>query len=130
MSDFSADLRAMGEVITLGGKAYQMDFDNLALAYAEQIYREQYGRPVNAAAIIDELFEAGLSAVMAVSYGAMRSGGAVIDWKEFSKNLFTYENYPVMFSAVTRAVTAMFTPASEAAASGADEKNGDTHGGK
>lgn len=128
MNNLSMDLHAESHIVTLDAKAFRMDFDNLALAYAEQVYREQYGRPINAAVIIDELFEASLSAVMAVSYGAMRSGGEKIDWQSFAKKIFTYTNYPEIFNVVSKAVSAMFAPG-EVESGGAEEKNGTTHGG-
>ena len=112
-------MQARSAVITLqDGSTRRMDFDLGALAQAEGVYEDRYGRVVGIDIIIGELVQGRARALMALTYGAMLSAGEKLTWEQFSKSVYTFENYAHLSSVVSDAVLAMMR-------SGDDEEDGD-----
>lgn len=107
------------------GATYRMDFDMAALANAEGIFEDKFGKSVGVDAIIADLVQAKARAMMAFAYGAMLSAGEKITWEDFSKAVYTFENYNVLADAVTTALLRMMRPES---GEGSAEKNADSRG--
>lgn len=107
------------------GETYRMDFDMAALANAEGIFEDKFGKSVGVDAIIADLVQAKARAMMAFAYGAMLSAGEKISWEDFSKSVYTFENYNVLADAVTTALLRMMRPE---AGEGSAEKNADSRG--
>lgn len=117
----SLNIKTNARMIKIDGKAYRMDFDMEALSQAEQVYFSHYGRNVNISEIIRELEEVKMSAVMALAYGALISAGNVIEWRTFSKEIFSFANFDTVFDEVSEAMRAMFDAPSDTGSS--DAKN-------
>lgn len=107
------------------GETYRMDFDMAALANAEGIFEDKFGKSVGVDAIIADLVQAKARAMMAFAYGAMLSAGEKITWEDFSKSVYTFENYNVLADAVTTALLRMMRPED---GEGSAEKNADSRG--
>lgn len=108
MADNSMNVHANSRVLQIGEKTYKMDFDMQALSLAEQIYTSEFNRDVNVAQIVTDLFEVKMTACMAFAYSALISAGEVITWREFSKKIFTFENFENVFGVVSDAIKALF----------------------
>ena len=107
------------------GKTYRMDFDMAALANAEGIFEDKFGKSVGVDAIIADLVQAKARAMMAFAYGAMLSAGEKITWEDFAKSVYTFENYNALADAVTTALLRMMRPED---GEGSAEKNADSRG--
>lgn len=117
-------MQARSAVITLqDGSTRRMDFDLGALAQAEGVYEDRYGRVVGIDIIIGELVQGRARALMALTYGAMLSAGEKLTWEQFSKSVYTFENYANLSNVVSDAVLAMMR-------SGDDEDEDDGDGSK
>lgn len=118
----SLELRNNCRMLEINGKTYRLDFDMEALSQTEQVYHTHYGRDVNIRDIIAELIQVKISAIMALTYGAMVSADNRISWKEFSKDIFTYDTLDSVLDVVLGAVTEMMADPKDDAGAGA-EKN-------
>lgn len=106
------DIKSPARVIELNGATYRMDFDMEALAQAEQVYADHFGKPeANVNQIMTDLFAAKMSAVMAFCYGAMISAGEKVTWEDFSKRIFNFDNFVPVFKIVSAAIEGMFVGA-------------------
>ncbi len=109
MSLFTAlDLRPVERVVRIGKEDYRLDFDHLAISHAEQIYATQFDREPNGGIILTELLAGAMSALMAMVYGAIRSGGRAMSWETFSKSIWGMDEYDPMFDVASDAVIEMF----------------------
>lgn len=124
----NASIKTSHTMLDLNGKTYQMDFDLGALAGAERVYKQRFGQPCDTYQIISEIFEVQTSAIMALAYGAMISGGEKLSWENFSKNIFTFENFDAIANAVADAVGEMFGEPGDGDED--DEKNAYSRGAK
>ncbi len=89
------------------GKTYRMDFDMGALANAECVYEQRFGKTVGVNVIIGDLVQAKTHAMMAFAYGAMISAGEAITWERFCKSVYTFENYQKLTDIVSEAMVQM-----------------------
>ncbi len=80
-----------------------------ALSLAENVYKTQFGSDINVSEIVLELFKVKMTALMAFTYGAIRSAGTKMTWDEFSKTVFTYDNFDDVFAVVSDAITELFS---------------------
>ena len=91
-TDFAArgrDLTAPRCTVTLGGKAYQLAFNNRAARIAEDVYEDVYHRAdTGYFAILDEAGKSKYRAIQAIYYGALIAGGAEMSFDDFDA-LFT-----------------------------------------
>lgn len=100
--------KAMNVVVELqNGKTYKMDFDMGALANAECVYEQRFGKAVGVDVIIGDLVQAKAHAMMAFAYGAMLSAGETITWECFCKSVYTFENYQRLTDIVSEAIVQM-----------------------
>lgn len=100
--------KAVNVVVELqDGKAYRMDFDMGALANAECVYEQRFGKAVGVNVIIGDLVQAKAHAMMAFAYGAMLSAGEKITWERFCKSVYTFENYQKLTEVVSDAMVQM-----------------------
>ena len=67
------------------GQMHDLAFDLNAFRIAEDVYELHYNRNLNFLHIVQHLINGKLSAIMAVLYGALCSGGLNIEWEEFSR---------------------------------------------
>ena len=125
--DMLPTMKAATEMVRLGDKTWQMDFDMGALAMAEQVYRQRFGQTQTVYEIVEQIFEVQTSAIMALAYGALVSGGAKISWEQFAKEIFTFEHYDAIAGAVADGMGGMFGPDDGEAGEG-DAKNGSSRG--
>lgn len=114
----------MEKTVELGAEEYTMRFDNLTMAYAEQVYAAEYARAVNIAEIAMELVGGDMSAAMAVAYAAIKSGGTQMGWLKFCREVYTWDNSAVILPVVQDFIIKLIAPESAAAHGG--EKTGDT----
>lgn len=120
-------LKAKTAVVELqDGKNYRMDFDMGALANAEGVYEEHFGKPVGIDTIISELVQGRTRALMAITYGAMISAGENLTWRQFGKSIYTFENYHQLSETVTDALLAMMGSQDESTEDGS--KNASSRG--
>lgn len=119
----SLEMKTNNRVLEIGGRTLRLDFDHQALCYAEQTYATQYGRDVNVAEIIRELYGMKSSALSAFVYGALRSAGEKVSWEEFSKKVFTYAHFDAVMDVALEAIQALFAPGEGDPAEGDTEKN-------
>lgn len=108
------------------GKTYKMDFDMGALANAECVYEQRFGKLAGVNEIIADLVQAKAHAMMAVAYGAMISAGEKITWEHFCKSIYTFANYSRLTEMVTEAMVAMMRSEEEPEEGG--EKNAHSRG--
>lgn len=113
----------MEKTVELGAEEYTMRFDNLTMAYAEQVYAAEYARAVNIAEIAMELVGGDMSAAMAVAYAAIKSGGTQMSWLKFCREVYTWDNSAVILPVVQDFIIKLIAPESDAAQGG--EKTGD-----
>ncbi len=106
--DTSLSMRTNSRAIKIGDCTYKLDFDMQALSQAEQVYATRFGRDVNVATIVEDLFQVKMSAVMAFAYGALLSAGEKVSWNVFSKEIFTYEHFDEVFNEVSAAIKSLF----------------------
>ena len=100
--------KAISVVVELqDGKTYKMDFDMGALANAECVYEQRFGKAVGVNVIIGDLVQAKAHAMMAFAYGAMLSAGEAITWERFCKSVYTFENYQKLTDIVSEAMVQM-----------------------
>lgn len=124
-------MRAQSVCVRLAdGTVRRMDFDLGMLAAAETIYETRLGRSVNASAIVMELIGRKARAVMAVCYGAMESAGEKITWEDFSKAVYTWENYDALCEAAIEGMTGMMRGGRSADRGEGGEKNAPSRGGR
>lgn len=111
-------------MVEIGENTYRMDFDMQALSVAERVYKEKYHVRSNVGHVLAELSQGSLAALMAITYGAIVSGGEKMTWETFSKEVFTWEYFDALYDQVSTAVCEMMG-FDEAAAGGeqANEKN-------
>ena len=107
------------------GSKRKMDFDMGAMAQAEMIYEDKFGKSVGVDAIIEELIMGKARAMMAFAYGAMVSAGEKLTWAEFCKSVWTFENYEQLHAVVLQAVLRMMHSGDT---EGSAEKNADSRG--
>lgn len=109
------------------GKKYRMDFDMGALANAECIYEQRFGKSAGVDVIIRDLIQGKAHAVMAFAYGAMISAEEKVTWKQFCESIFTFANYQKLTDVVSEALTGMMKTEEDAPEEG-DEKNARSRG--
>lgn len=119
----SLNMRAIPHEVELGGKQYTILFDMRAYAEAEQVYYLQYGRRCNCGEIILDMLNGLTSALMALTYGALKSGGAKMDYKTFAQDILTREDASNLFDVVERAMIDSMGLNDKDAAIDGDEKN-------
>jgi len=100
----SMNMRATPHEAELGGKRYQLLFDMAAFACAEQVYYMEYGRKCNCGEIIIDMLDGLTSALMALTYGALRSGGAGMSYRQFAQEIMTYTQYDALFDVAEKAL--------------------------
>jgi len=124
MSIFSSlDICPASRIVKIGDKTFKLDCDMLMLSHAEQVYAMRYGRDMNATMILGELINGKTAALMAIAYAALLSGGTVITWEHFAKDIFNSKDYDPLFDALSGAVIDMMSrPDSDDAPEG-EEKN-------
>lgn len=119
----SIHMQATPHEVTLGKKTYPLLFDMAAFAAAEQVYCTEYQRTVNCGQIITEMLEGLTSALMALAYGALRSGGLQTTYRDFAQKVMVYGQYDALCDTVERAlIQAMGVDQAQGSADG-DEKN-------
>ncbi len=119
--------KAVNVVVQLqDGKAYKMDFDMGALANAECIYEQRFGKSASVNEIIGDLVQAKAHAMMAFVYGAMLSAGEKITWEQFCKSVYTFDNYRNLTETVSEAMVQMMRSGDEPEEGG--EKNASSRG--
>lgn len=109
------------------GAKYRMDFDMGALANAECVYEQHFGKAVGVDAIIRDLVGGKAHAVMAFAYGAMMSADEKITWKQFCEGVFTFANYQRLVDTVSEALMCMMRSDGDEPEEG-DEKNAHSRG--
>lgn len=107
------------------GSTRKMDFDMGALAQAEMVYEDRFGKSVGVDAIIAELIMGKARAMMAFAYGAMISAGEKVTWKDFCGCVWTFDNYEQLHAVVLGAVLRMMHSGST---EGSAEKNASSRG--
>lgn len=100
----SLEMHVLPREIKLKNKSYALVFDMNAFSHAEQAYATEYGRIVNCGVIISEMMDGAISALMALSYGALRSGGAKVSYAKFVQEVMTYDQFDEVYEAVTKAL--------------------------
>lgn len=100
----SIQMRAVPHAVELKGKKYTLLFDMAAFAMAEQTYYLEYGRKCNCGEIIVEMLDGMTSALLALTYGALRSGGEKISYNAFVNEVFTYGQYDMLMDVVEKAL--------------------------
>lgn len=120
----SLDMHVMPREIQLKNKSYQVIFDMNAFSHAEQAYAVEYGRMVNCGVIITEMMDGAISALTALAYGALRSGGAKFSYAQFVQEIFTYDQFNQVYDVVSAALLeAMGVDATAESKSEETEKN-------
>lgn len=79
------DVSAPIKTLTIGGKTYPLVFSNMAARIAEDVYELAYGKDVGYQYILNALARNKYSATMALLFGALRAGGATMEWEEFDQ---------------------------------------------
>lgn len=97
------DLVQPAQSVTLDGVTYQLKWGNKQARITEQVYEEQYGIDAEYMQIMLELQQQKHRAIQACIYGAMRAGGADMDWDTFDE-LFTYDCIDQLRDVVRKAV--------------------------
>lgn len=124
-------MRAQSVCVQLAdGSVRRMDFDMGMLAAAETVYETRFGRSVNASAVIMELIDRKARAVMAICYGAMESAGEKITWDEYTKGVYTWDNYNSLCDTALEGVLGMMRGAQSTPESEGGEKNAPSRGGR
>ena len=77
------DMSAPVEYITLNDTRYQTVYDNQTARLAEDVYEQQYGKDVGYGEILQGIARGKYSAIMALFYAAIVSGGAQLTWEDF-----------------------------------------------
>ena len=120
----SLEMHVLPREIKIKDKHYALMFDMNAFSHAEQVYAVEYGRMINCGAIITEMMDGAISALMALAYGALRSGGAKMTYAQFVQDVMTYEQFDPVYEAVTAALfDAMGVNGAEKSKEEAAEKN-------
>ena len=70
------DMSAPVEFITLNGTQYKTVYNNQTARIAEDVYEQQYGKDVGYGEILKGIAKGKYSAIMALFYDAIISGGA------------------------------------------------------
>lgn len=123
-------MQARSAVIRLqDGTVCRMDFDLGALAQAEGVYEDRFGRIAGIHEIIGELIQGRARALMAVTYGAMLSAGEKLTWEEFGKKIYTFENYDRLSEMITDEIAAMMRGGDDEDEEEGDSKNAPSRGG-
>ena len=118
----SLELRSNSQVITIGDKAYKLDFDMLTMSHAEAVYASQFGMNANVQIILADLFTQKSTAVMALAYGALCSAGYKIAWNTFSKNMYTWQTLEDWNVVVAQGVADMMPDPAENEDNGEDSE--------
>lgn len=100
----SLDMHVLPRQIKIKDEHYALIFDMNAFSHAEQVYYAEYGRTVNCGVIISEMMDGALSALTALGYGALRSGGARISYAQFAQEIMSYDQFDLVFDAVSDAL--------------------------
>lgn len=103
----SLELRSNSQVITIGGKAYKLDFDMLTMSHAEAVYASQFGMNANVQIIMADAIYQKSVAVMAMGYGALCSAGYKISWKTFAKDMYTWQTLEAWNDVVADGIAGM-----------------------
>lgn len=119
-------LKPADTMLELDGKTYKMDFDMMALAKAEQVCEQRFFEQLDTMQILAGLVQNKTRAIMALAYGALTSAGEKVTWERFAKEMFTFDNFEAIASAVADGVAAMFDADEEDPE--ASEKNADSRG--
>lgn len=77
------DMSAPVEFITLNGTQYKTVYNNQTARIAEDVYEQQYGKDVGYGEILKGIAKGKYSAIMALFYAAIISGGAQLSWEDF-----------------------------------------------
>lgn len=77
------DMSAPVEFITLNGTQYKTVYNNQTARIAEDVYEQQYGKDVGYGEILKGIAKGKYSAIMALFYAAIISGGAHLSWEDF-----------------------------------------------
>lgn len=78
------DVDAPTSEMTLGGEKMPLRFDMETMRIAEDVYEQYFGRNANFADILQYLAMGKIGGIMAILYGALRSAGAEIAWRDFT----------------------------------------------
>lgn len=123
-------MQARSAVIELqDGTKCRMDFDLGALAHAEGVYEDHFGRIAGIHEIIGELVQGRARALMAITYGAMLSAGEKITWDDFGKKIYTFENYDRLSEVISTEIAAMMRGSDDDDDEAGDSKNAHSRGG-
>jgi hypothetical protein len=123
-------MKARSAVIELqDGTVCRMDFDLGALAHAEGVYEEHFGRIAGIHDIIGELIQGRARALMAITYGAMLSAGEKLTWDDFGKKIYTFENYDRLSETISDEIAAMMRGGDDEEDEEGDSKNARSRGG-
>lgn len=106
-SEMSCAMRVNPRMVKIGEKTYRMEFDMQALSIAERVYMDHYHVRSNVGHVLAELSQGSLAALMALSYGALVSGGEKMAWETFAKDVFTWEYFDSLYEQVEKAVCEM-----------------------
>ena len=87
------DISRPVDSMELDGQNYPLVFDLDAFRIVEDVYELEYGRSLNFGDILLQLAAGKLGAIMAVLYGALRSGGLDVSFAEY-KEKFKLNNIP------------------------------------
>lgn len=118
----SIQMRSVPHVVEFKGKKHTLLFDMAAFAMAEQTYYLEYGRTCNCGEIIVEMLDGMTSALLALTYGALRSGGGKMTYNAFVNEVFTYDQYDLLMDVVEKAIVQAMGVEDAPAVTG-DEKN-------
>lgn len=118
----SLGMQAIPHEVELGDKKYTILFDMRAYAETEQVYYLQYGRRCNCGEIILDMLNGMTSALLALTYGALRSGGAKMQYTTFAQDIVKRKDSGSLFEVVERALIDSMGLEDAADATG-DEKN-------
>ena len=103
----SLSMHVPDRILKIGDKTYRLSFDMLALSHAEQVYLQAYGVHSNCGHIVAELSHGSATALMAMTYGAMRSAGEKMTWEQFAREIFTFEHFDAVYEVVSDALCEM-----------------------
>lgn len=87
------DISRPVDSMELDGQTYPLVFDLDAFRIVEDVYELEYGRSLNFGDILLQLAAGKIGAIMAVLFGALKSGGLDMTWAEY-KEKFKLGNIP------------------------------------
>lgn len=104
--DHSMAIKTNEAFLKVSGTTYTLKFSNRALAQAENVYYTEYHRNVDISAIIADLIKSKLTAIMALTYGALIAGGTKITFADFDELMGKHTDE--MFEIITEPILLMF----------------------